>query len=285
MVADVGVLGLRLRTSGDWVELQQRMSQGETLTPVLPLGDQAGLVWLPKNGCTSLKRAWLQLHGVALEQLPKDVHGAVLAHTIWLRSEELASFAENRMLLAFWRDPIDRFVSACRSHLSELTTGSIHAKFQAVAKGDHHVLSESLAFHDALFASHRVCSFDDDADPVAVMNAVAVQLSAWVRCHLDWSHHTLPQVCFLGTNPFTYQRIFGMEQMNAVLQKWSDASGIVLDSSPQNVSSSLQQADPWRRLHRVDLSEDALQSLTHFYAADWLFLQRSQLGEEQQQWA
>ena len=201
MVADVGVLGLRLRTSGDWVELQQRMSQGETLTPVLPLGDQAGLVWLPKNGCTSLKRAWLQLHGVALEQLPKDVHGAVLAHTIWLRSEELASFAENRMLLAFWRDPIDRFVSACRSHLSELTTGSIHAKFQAVAKGDHHVLSESLAFHDALFASHRVCSFDDDADPVAVMNAVAVQLSAWVRCHLDWSHHTLPQVCFLGTNP------------------------------------------------------------------------------------
>ena len=282
MVGDAGSLGLRLRTSDDWTEIQRRMSQGETLTPVLPLGDTAGLVWIPKNGCSSLKRAWLQLQGVSTEHLPNNVHGAVLAHTVWLCSEEMATVAENRALLAFWRDPIDRFVSACRSHLSELMTGSLHKKFQLIAAGDDRALSDSLAFHDALFASHRVCSFDDDSDPVAVMNSVAVQLTAWVQCHLDWSHHTLPQVCFLGANPSHYHRIFGMEQMNAVLQDWSNASGVAFDLTPQHVSSSLQHGDHWRRLHRLDLKDDALKALSCFYAADWQFLQRLQPGMEEQ---
>jgi len=60
-----------------------------------------------------------------------DVHGVSQLHTHWLQAEELKAVAQHRAIVAIWRDPIDRFVSACRSHLVELTTGRIVAKLQA----------------------------------------------------------------------------------------------------------------------------------------------------------
>ena len=74
-----------------------------------------------------------------------------------------------------------------------------------------------------------------------------------------------------------------MEQMNAVLQDWSNASGFAFDLTPQHVSSSLQHGDPWRHLQRLDLNDDALKALSCFYAADWQFLEHLQLGLEKQQ--
>ena len=119
-------------------------------------------------------------------------------------------------------------------------------------------------------------SFDNTADPVEVMNAVALQLPAWIQCHIDWSHHTIPQVSYLGGDPRPYATVLGMEQIDWLLQQWGQSAGIQLDSTPQHVSQDLEQADPWRRLQRDQLSPDAIAALHHFYAADWAFLELAQ---------
>jgi hypothetical protein len=265
-----------------WADVQQRMRGGETLSPLLELGADAAYVWVPKNGCTTLKRAWLQLRGYAVEQhLP--VHNAVLGETIWCTPEELRAVADQRKLLAIWRDPIDRFVSACRSHLSGLTTTQLHTKFQGVSTGSPDVYQGMVAYHDQLFAEHGVQSFADHSEPAEVMNTVALQLGAWITCHLDWSHHTLPQVSYLGGDPSVYTSILGMEQIDAVLQHWQQASGVVLDRTPQHVSTVVASNDPWRRLQRQDLTPEALSALQRFYAADFAFIALAQqvLGQWQ----
>jgi hypothetical protein len=79
--------GLRVRTNADWAAVHLAMQAGASLSPLLPLGDDAALVWIPKNGCSSLKQAWLQLRfGVNPQQdNPIDLHGAVQIHNHWLR--------------------------------------------------------------------------------------------------------------------------------------------------------------------------------------------------------
>lgn len=274
--------GLRVRTNADWGAVQQAMQAGASLSPLLPLGDDAGLVWIPKNGCSSLKRAWLQLRSgvMANDALLDDVHGAVQVHNHWLRAEERKAVAQHRAIVAIWRDPIDRFVSACRSHLVELTTGRIVAKLRGHAGGDEEALQASLQFHQQLFSRHGVSSFGDDADPVAVMNQVAQQLPAWIPCHIDWSHHTLPQVSFLGGDPSDYATILGMEQIQDLISHWAQVSGVALDLAPQHVSQPLEAADPWRRLRRDQLTPEALAALEQFYAPDraFLTLAQQQLG-------
>jgi len=274
--------GLRVRTNADWAAVQQAMQAGASLSPLLPLGDDAALVWIPKNGCSSLKRAWLQLRfGVmANDVLLDDVHGAVQVHNHWLRPEELQAVAQHRAIVAIWRDPVDRFVSACRSHLVELTTGRIVDQLRRQAGGDEDVLQASLRFHQQLVHRHGVSSFNDDADPVVVMNQVAQQLPAWIPCHVDWSHHALPQVSFLGGDPSVYRTILGMEQIQELINHWGQASGVALDLSPQHVSQSLEASDPWRRLRRDQLTPEALAALEQFYAADraFLTLAQQQLG-------
>jgi hypothetical protein len=274
--------GLRVRTNADWGAVQQAMQAGASLSPLLTLGDDAGLVWIPKNGCSSLKRAWLQLRfGVmANDVLLDDVHGAVQVHNHWLRPEERKAVAQHRAIVAIWRDPIDRFVSACRSHLVELTTGRIVAKLRSHAGGDEEALQASLQFHQQLFSRHGVSSFGDDADPVAVMNQVAQQLPAWIPCHIDWSHHILPQVSFLGGDPSDYATILGMEQIQDLISHWAQVSGVALDLAPQHVSQPLEAADPWRRLRRDQLTPEALAALEQFYAPDraFLTLAQQQLG-------
>jgi hypothetical protein len=270
--------GLRVRTNTDWAAVQQAMQAGASLSPLLPLGNDAALVWIPKNGCSSLKRAWLQLRFGVMpnDALLDDVHGAVQVHNHWLRPEERKAVAQHRAIVAIWRDPIDRFVSACRSHLVELTTGRIAAKLRSHAGGDEEALQASLQFHQHLFHRHGVSSFRDEADPVAVMNQVAQQLPAWIPCHIDWSHHTLPQVSFLGGDPSVYRTILGMEQIQALIAHWGQASGVALDLAPQHVSQPLEAADSWRRLRRDQLTPEALAALEQFYAPDRAFLTLAQ---------
>ena len=270
--------GLRVRTNADWAAVQQAMQAGAALSPLLPLADDAALVWIPKNGCSTLKRAWLQLR-FGLMRAPSshdDVHGVSQLHTHWLQPEELKAVGQHRAIVTIWRDPIDRFVSACRSHLVELTTGRIVAKLQAHAGGDEQALRALLQFHQQLFHRHGVCSFSDEADPVVVMNEVAQQLSAWIPCHLDWSHHTLPQVSFLGGDPTNFRTILGMEQIRDLIAYWGKASGVALDLAPQHVSQPLEATDPWRRLCRDQLTPEALAALEQFYAADRAFLTLAQ---------
>ena len=274
--------GLRVRTNADWAAVQQAMQAGAALSPLLPLADDAALVWIPKNGCSTLKRAWLQLR-FGLMPAPSshdDVHGVSQLHTHWLQPEELKGVGQHRAIVTIWRDPIDRFVSACRSHLVELTTGRIVAKLRSHAGGDEEALQAWLQFHQQLFSRHGVSSFSDDADPVAVMNQVAQQLPAWIPCHVDWSCHTLPQVSFLGGDPSAYRTILGMEQIQDLISHWAQASGVVLDLAPQHVSQPLEAADPWRRLRRDQLTPEALAALEQFYAADraFLTLAQQQLG-------
>ncbi|EHA58653.1 sulfotransferase family 2 domain-containing protein [Synechococcus sp. WH 8016] len=276
LLASDPIPGLRAQSGEDWAQIQLRLRQGETLTPLLPLGADAGLVWIPKNGCSTLKRAWLQLQGTPTAQLTADIHQAVLPSTHWLRPAELSAVAEHRALVAIWRDPIDRYVSACRSHLIELTSGRIHAKFDDLCQGNPQAYEQALAFHQQLFAEQGVRSFDDNVDPVEAMNAAALQLPAWIQCHLDWSHHTIPQVSYLGGDPRPYATVLGMEQIDWLLQQWGQSAGIQLDTTPQHVSQNLEQANPWRRLHRDQLSPEAIAALHRFYAADWAFLELAQ---------
>ncbi|WP_186549850.1 sulfotransferase family 2 domain-containing protein [Synechococcus sp. Minos11] len=259
----------------DWAQIQLRMRDGVQLSPLLPLGGDAGLVWVPKNGCSTLKRVWLQLQGADCQQPGFDPHSAALPSAYWLNPDELRAVSEHRSLVAIWRDPIDRFVSACRSHLVELTTAAVHAKLRSSCP-DQSGFENALRFHDELFAGHGVGSFADDADPVDVMNQAALQLPAWIACHIDWSHHTIPQISFLGGDPRCYRTILGMEQIDVLVAHWSKASGLPLDLTPQHVSREEATNNPWRRLRRDQLSSEALAALERFYAADWAFLELAQ---------
>ena len=42
--ADDPIPGIRLHSGEEWAQIQLRLRQGETLTPLLPLGADAGLV-------------------------------------------------------------------------------------------------------------------------------------------------------------------------------------------------------------------------------------------------
>jgi hypothetical protein len=271
--------GLRVRTYEDWAAVQQAMQHGASLSPLLPLGDDAAYVWVTKNGSSSLKRAWLQArfgaHSVPATHLER--HRAVQPHSHWLSPEDLRAVAEHRAIVAIWRDPIDRFVSACRSHLVELTTGRIEARLQAYSAGDAAALEGAQAFHHALYTRHGVSSFADHADPVAVMNQVALQLADWIQCHLDWSHHVLPQVSFLGGDPSVYRTILGMGQIHDLIAHWQEAAGVPLEARPLHASEPLAAGDPWRSLQREQLGADALAALEQFYAADRAFLALAQL--------
>mgnify|MGYP001367416230 FL=1 len=258
-----------------WAQIQLQMREGQTLSPLLPLGGDAGLVWVPKNGCSTLKRVWLQIQGVDCQRPGFDPHSAALPSAYWLNPDELRAVSEHRSLVAIWRDPIDRFVSACRSHLVELTTAAIHDKLR-LSSPDQSSFENALRFHDDLFAGHGVCSFADDADPVHVMNQVALQLPAWIACHIDWSHHTIAQISFLGGDPRCYRTILGMEQIDVLVAHWSKASGLPLDLTPQHVSREEATKNPWRSLRRDQLSREALAALERFYAADWAFLELAQ---------
>ena len=260
---------------GSWAQMQIQMREGQQRSPLLPLGGDAGLVWAPKNGCSTLKRVYMQIQGADCQLPGFNPHSAALAFTHWLNPEELRAVADHRALVAIWRDPIDRFVSACRSHLVELTTAAIYAKLRACSP-EPNSFDHSLRFHHELFARHGVRSFADEADPVDVMNQAASQLPAWIACHIDWSHHTLPQTSFLGGDPRCYRTILGMEQINALVAHWSKASGGQIDLTPQHVSSDEAMDNPWRRLRRDQLSSEALAALERFYAADWAFLELAQ---------
>nr|WP_115093312.1 sulfotransferase family 2 domain-containing protein [Synechococcus sp. UW106] len=259
----------------DWAQIQLRMREGVQLSPVLPVGGDAGLVWVPKNGCSTLKRVWLQFQGADCQRPGFDPHSAALSATHWLNPEELRAVSDHRALVAIWRDPIDRFVSACRSHLVELTTGAMYAKLRS-SSPDQSGFDNALRFHDELFAGHGVHSFADDADPVDVMNQVALQLPEWIACHIDWSHHTIPQINFLGGDPRCYRTILGMEQIDALVSHWAKASGLQLDLTPQHVSSQEETNNLWRRLKRDQLSAEAIAALQNFYAGDLAFLELAQ---------
>lgn len=260
--------GLKIMSQEAWAQMQIDLRNGLTRIPVLPLGHDAAYVWIPKNGCTTLKQAWLSSQGYASD----DIHRNALAYTHWMNPDEFRAVMQIRAAVAIWRDPIDRFVSACRSHLRVLTTGAIRTKLQDATAGHPKFLEEALESHDRLFKRHRLCSFDDALDPRIVMNQVALKLSDWISCHLDWSHHTIPQVSYLGGDPSCYSTILGMEQIQDLVQHWRSASGRDLDLSPQHVSAERAVVDRWRRLKREDLDMESLKALKDFYSVDYAFL-------------
>ena len=264
--------GFQIQSQPEWAQMQIDLRNGLTRIPVLPLGHDAAYVWIPKNGCTTLKRAWLSSQGHAID----NVHQNALVHTTWMNPAEFEAVAQERTVVAIWRDPIDRFVSACRSHLKVLTTGAIRSKLWLATTGEKIRFQEALESQDRLFKRHRLCSFDDDLDPSIVMNRVALQLPAWITCHLDWSHHTIPQVSYLGGDPSRYSTILGMEQIKDLVHHWGHASGRNIDPSPQHVSAERTVDDRWRRLQREDLNEQAVIALKDFYRVDYEFLDLAQ---------
>jgi len=305
--------GLRCDHQERWLDLQLIMLNGETISPLLPLGSDAAYVWVPKNGCSSLKRAWLQASGTItnITELESTyVHGAVLPFTHWLRPNELRAVAEYRNLIAIWRDPIDRYVSACRSHLNQLTTKSINARLNIHARGDQSVFDRNHAKYDSSFRKLGIQSLDDNADPRDLMNQVALELNAWVcsflewthhtlpqirflgndpslyttilgmnqigECSfLEWTHHTLPQIRFLGNDPSLYTTILGMNQIGEVVNQWRNASGQYIQQKAENVSKD-HVDDPFRMLSRGDLNSQAIDALESFYACDRDFLEHAQ---------
>ncbi len=270
--------GLRCDHQERWLDLQLIMLNGETISPLLPLGSDAAYVWVPKNGCSSLKRAWLQASGTItnITELESTyVHGAVLPFTHWLRPNELRAVAEYRNLIAIWRDPIDRYVSACRSHLNQLTTKSINARLNIHARGDQSVFDRNHAKYDSSFRKLGIQSLDDNADPRDLMNQVALELNAWVCSFLEWTHHTLPQIRFLGNDPSLYTTILGMNQIGEVVNQWRNASGQYIQQKAENVSKD-HVDDPFRMLSRGDLNSQAIDALESFYACDRDFLEHAQ---------
>jgi len=270
--------GLRCDHQERWLDLQLIMLNGETISPLLPLGSDAAYVWVPKNGCSSLKRAWLQASGTItnITELESTyVHGAVLPFTHWLRPNELRAVAEYRNLIAIWRDPIDRYVSACRSHLNQLTTKSINARLNIHARGDQSVFDRNHAKYDSSFRKLGIQSLDDNADPRDLMNQVALELNAWVCSFLEWTHHTLPQIRFLGNDPSLYTTILGMNQIGELLNQWRNASGQYIQQKAENVSKD-HVDDPFRMLSRGDLNSQAIDALESFYACDRDFLEHAQ---------
>ena len=269
--------GLRIRNSSEWSSVQMHLQAGGTLTPLLPLGDDAAIVWVPKNGCSTIKSVWLQLQGCRDEPLLCDPHMPALPHTYWLTPQELKFVGQHRAVMAIWRDPVERFVSACRSHLRELTRLAIDQKLETTTD-DEATYRKAVDYHRDLLLKHGVASFADDSDPVYVMNAVALQLPQWIACHIDWSHHTIPQVAYLGGDPGCYHSLHGMESINELIQQWQTASGVEINGNAQNVSQDLQHDNPWRGLKPEHLTPEALEALNRFYAADWAFLALAQAG-------
>ncbi|MFL0725762.1 MAG: sulfotransferase family 2 domain-containing protein [Prochlorococcus sp.] len=272
------ISGLRCDHQERWLDLQLIMLNGETISPLLPLGSDAAYVWVPKNGCSSLKRAWLQASGTItnITELESTyVHGAVLPFTHWLRPNELRAVAEYRNLIAIWRDPIDRYVSACRSHLNQLTTKSINARLNIHARGDQSVFDRNHAKYDSSFRKLGIQSLDDNADPRDLMNQVALELNAWVCSFLEWTHHTLPQIRFLGNDPSLYTTILGMNQIGELVNQWRNASGQYIQQKAENVSKD-HVDDPFRMLSRGDLNSQAIDALESFYACDRDFLEHAQ---------
>ncbi|MFL0730853.1 MAG: sulfotransferase family 2 domain-containing protein [Prochlorococcus sp.] len=272
------ISGLRCDHQERWLDLQLIMLNGETISPLLPLGSDAAYVWVPKNGCSSLKRAWLQASGTItnITELESTyVHGAVLPFTHWLRPNELRAVAEYRNLIAIWRDPIDRYVSACRSHLNQLTTKSINARLNIHARGDQSVFDRNHAKYDSSFRKLGIQSLDDNADPRDLMNQFALELNAWVCSFLEWTHHTLPQIRFLGNDPSLYTTILGMNQIGEVVNQWRNASGQYIQQKAENVSKD-HVDDPFRMLSRGDLNSQAIDALESFYACDRDFLEHAQ---------
>lgn len=272
------ISGLRCDHQERWLDLQLIMLNGETISPLLPLGSDAAYVWVPKNGCSSLKRAWLQASGTItnITELESTyVLGAVLPFTHWLRPNELRAVAEYRNLIAIWRDPIDRYVSACRSHLNQLTTKSINARLNIHARGDQSVFDRNHAKYDSSFRKLGIQSLDDNADPRDLMNQVALELNAWVCSFLEWTHHTLPQIRFLGNDPSLYTTILGMNQIGELVNQWRNASGQYIQQKAENVSKD-HVDDPFRMLSRGDLNSQAIDALESFYACDRDFLEHAQ---------
>ncbi|MFL0758399.1 MAG: sulfotransferase family 2 domain-containing protein [Prochlorococcus sp.] len=272
------ISGLRCDHQERWLDLQLIMLNGETISPLLPLGSDAAYVWVPKNGCSSLKRAWLQASGTItnITELESTyVHGAVLPFTHCLRPNELRAVAEYRNLIAIWRDPIDRYVSACRSHLNQLTTKSINARLNIHARGDQSVFDRNHAKYDSSFRKLGIQSLDDNADPRDLMNQVALELNAWVCSFLEWTHHTLPQIRFLGNDPSLYTTILGMNQIGELVNQWRNASGQYIQQKAENVSKD-HVDDPFRMLSRGDLNSQAIDALESFYACDRDFLEHAQ---------
>ena len=220
--------GKRLRNHADWASAQQHLQGGGTLTPLLPLGNDAAIVWVPKNGCSTIKRVWLQLQGCREQHLLSDPHSSTLHHTYWLTPEELKIVAQHRAVMAIWRDPVERFVNSCRSHLQELTRSAIDQKLET-STDDEATYRKAVDYHRDLLLKHGVASFADDSDPVYVMNAVALQLPQWIACHIDWSHHTIPQEAYLGGDPGCYHSLHGMESINELIQQWKTVSEVEIN--------------------------------------------------------
>lgn len=267
--------GMQVSAPGQWAGVQEAMRSGQVLAPLLPLGSDAGWIWIPKNGCSTLKKVWLQIHGLMASD-HQDVHGAVLPETQWLKPEELQAISKERKLVTIWRDPIERFVSACRSHLQELKTERVIAKLQAYAAGDPQLFQKALAWHHQLYQQMGVESFSASIDPVVMMNQVALDLERWIPCHLDFSHHVIPQVCFLGSDPGIFTLVLGMGQITDLARHWAAVSGVSVDLSQEHVSENLLD-DSFRGVQVVDLQPEARAALERFYAADRLFLELSQV--------
>lgn len=263
-----------------WADVQQAMREGHPLSPLLPIGSDTAYLWIPKNGCSTLKRAWLLCHGptehepIAAAADHDAIHAAALAHTHWLTPTELRQVARQRRIVAIGRDPIERFVSACRSHLRELTTPRFLACLIASAGDDRAAYEATLTFHHELLARHGVASYDENTDPVQMMNEVAVALPRWIPCHLNWSHHTLPQTSFLGTDPAPIASLLPMDAIDALVESWGRTSGRPVPPEPLHSSAPMAEADPLRRLAVGDLHAEALAALRFFYGGDRSFLRQ-----------
>jgi hypothetical protein len=229
--------GLRVTSPDLGLQLQQTLEAGESRIPLLPLGGDAAYVWVPGNGSTRLKHAWLVASGIRPDGWTPEndgiVHALTLPHTFWLDPHQLEAVVAHRRLVAIWRDPLERFVAACRYRL--------------------HALSIAGA----------------DATPVERMNHVALDLATSRPGDLEWSLRTLPQTSYLSGRPDLYTTLLDLNAIPKLVAHWSQVSGTAIPPA----FSTTRGAE----LCVADLQPEAVSALEAIYASDRAFLALARL--------
>ncbi|MEA5412059.1 hypothetical protein VB737_09815 [Synechococcus sp. BA-120 BA3] len=201
--AEDPIPGFRLSSSAAVDALQRDLLAGACRIPLLPLGSDAVYIWVPGNGHLQLQWAWLLASGSwpdpqdsASATAAAEVQTLALAHTRWLHADQLEGLAGHRSLVAVWRDPIERFVAACRRRLHALPCGEGHAT------------------------------------PVERMNQVALALEpSWPR-DWDWCLRTLPQSRFLSGRADLYTTLLDPASIPDLVAHWSRVRGTPIPGAP-----------------------------------------------------
>lgn len=191
---------------------------------------------VPKNACTSLKLMLFDVENGF--PFPRLMANGALHHIHKLYPSELikpAHWTSTKAMLriAIVRDPIDRFLSAYSNRV-------LH----------HREIEKAPKRPKNLSAMPSVSELIDNLDEY--------------RCIWTISHHTAPQVEFIGKELAQFYRVFPFEHLQ-------DCAALICELAERNIALPHEQA-MGPRISRADLSRSNLKKLQSFYAADYALL-------------